>query len=187
MDEPLSALDDTLKFQIIPFLKNTCEVFQIPYLFISHSLLEMRIMTDQLLQYCRRAHRGADHGGGACARPHGRDLGRLHEPSQAYGARAGSMAFTATAGEIRSCSCRPAATSRRPCSSSRRRTSSFLSATPRRPAPAICSNARVVDVFEAGSRIGVRAGMRRPAAHRRNRGRHVRPRRDKAVASTKLS
>ncbi len=49
MDEPLSALDDTLKFQIIPFLKNTCQVFQIPYLFISHSLLEMRIMTDRLL------------------------------------------------------------------------------------------------------------------------------------------
>ena len=49
MDEPLSALDDTLKFQIIPFLKNTCQVFKIPYLFISHSLLEMRIMTEQLL------------------------------------------------------------------------------------------------------------------------------------------
>ncbi len=49
MDEPLSAVDDALKFQIIPFLKNTCQVFRIPYLFISHSLLEMRILTDQLL------------------------------------------------------------------------------------------------------------------------------------------
>ncbi len=49
MDEPLSALDDALKFQIIPFLKNACRIFEIPYLFISHSLLEMRIMTDQLL------------------------------------------------------------------------------------------------------------------------------------------
>ncbi len=49
LDEPLSALDDNLKFQIIPFLKNACEAFKIPYLFISHSLLEMRIMTDAVL------------------------------------------------------------------------------------------------------------------------------------------
>jgi len=35
MDEPLSALDDSLKFQIIPFLKKSCETFAIPYLFIS--------------------------------------------------------------------------------------------------------------------------------------------------------
>ncbi len=49
LDEPLSALDDSLKFQIVPFLKNVCETFTIPYLFISHSLLEMRIMTDQVL------------------------------------------------------------------------------------------------------------------------------------------
>lgn len=48
-DEPLSALDDTLKFHIVPFLKNICDVFNIPYLFISHSLLEMRIMTDRIL------------------------------------------------------------------------------------------------------------------------------------------
>jgi molybdate transport system ATP-binding protein len=50
LDEPLSALDDNLKFQIVPFLKNVCKTFTIPYLFISHSLLEMRIMTDQVLQ-----------------------------------------------------------------------------------------------------------------------------------------
>ena len=49
LDEPLSALDDSLKFQIVPFLKNVCEAFAVPYLFISHSLLEMRIMTDQVL------------------------------------------------------------------------------------------------------------------------------------------
>ena len=50
MDEPLSALDDTLKFQIIPFLKTVCETFGIPFIFISHSLTEMRIMTDQVLK-----------------------------------------------------------------------------------------------------------------------------------------
>ena len=49
LDEPLSALDDSLKFQIVPFLTGVCETFRIPYLFISHSLLEMRIMTDQVL------------------------------------------------------------------------------------------------------------------------------------------
>jgi molybdate transport system ATP-binding protein len=49
MDEPLSGLDDSLKFQIIPFLKSASETFGIPYLFISHSLTEMRIMTDRVL------------------------------------------------------------------------------------------------------------------------------------------
>ncbi|MDD3847437.1 MAG: molybdenum ABC transporter ATP-binding protein [Syntrophorhabdaceae bacterium] len=49
MDEPLSALDDSLKFQIIPFLKSACETFSIPYLFISHSLTEMRLMTEKVL------------------------------------------------------------------------------------------------------------------------------------------
>lgn len=49
MDEPLSGLDNSLKFQIIPFLKNACEAFSIPYLFISHSLTEMRVMTDRVL------------------------------------------------------------------------------------------------------------------------------------------
>jgi molybdate transport system ATP-binding protein len=46
MDEPLSALDDTLRFQIIPYLKSVSERFGIPHLFISHSLVEMRLMTD---------------------------------------------------------------------------------------------------------------------------------------------
>lgn len=46
MDEPLSALDDDLKFQIISYLKATCARFSIPFMFISHSLVEMRMMTD---------------------------------------------------------------------------------------------------------------------------------------------
>jgi molybdate transport system ATP-binding protein len=49
MDEPLSGLDDRLKFQIIPFLKSVCETFNIPYIFISHSLLEMRVMAETAL------------------------------------------------------------------------------------------------------------------------------------------
>lgn len=51
MDEPLSALDDTLRFQIIPYLKSVSEHFGIPYLFISHSLVEMRLMTDNVLYF----------------------------------------------------------------------------------------------------------------------------------------
>lgn len=47
MDEPLSALDDALRYQIIPYLRSVSEQFGIPYLFISHSLLEMQLMTEQ--------------------------------------------------------------------------------------------------------------------------------------------
>lgn len=49
MDEPMSALDDSLRFQIIPYLKSVSELFRIPYLFITHSLVEMRLMADQVL------------------------------------------------------------------------------------------------------------------------------------------
>jgi molybdate transport system ATP-binding protein len=49
MDEPLSALGDGLKFQIIPFLRSVSERFRIPFLFISHSLVEMRLMADKVL------------------------------------------------------------------------------------------------------------------------------------------
>jgi molybdate transport system ATP-binding protein len=49
LDEPLSALDKHLKEQIIPFLRKTLRRFAIPYLYISHSLSEMRLLTDQVL------------------------------------------------------------------------------------------------------------------------------------------
>ncbi len=51
MDEPLSALDDELKFQIIPYLKGVCEEFGIPFLFISHSMVEMRLMADRVIVF----------------------------------------------------------------------------------------------------------------------------------------
>ena len=50
MDEPLSALDDALRFQIIPYLGSVSEEFRIPYLFISHSMTEMQLMTDHILE-----------------------------------------------------------------------------------------------------------------------------------------
>lgn len=51
LDEPLSALDKHLKEQIIPFLRKTLRRFAIPYLYISHSLSEMRLLTEQVLQF----------------------------------------------------------------------------------------------------------------------------------------
>lgn len=49
MDEPLSALDEGLKYQIIPYLRAVFERFGIPLLFISHSMNEMRLMTDEVI------------------------------------------------------------------------------------------------------------------------------------------
>ncbi len=48
LDEPLSALDDSLKYRVIPFLRKTFDDFAVPFLFISHSLMEMRLMTDRV-------------------------------------------------------------------------------------------------------------------------------------------
>jgi molybdate transport system ATP-binding protein len=50
MDEPLNGLDEELKYQIIPYLQKVFAEFHIPLLFISHSLNEMRLMTDQVLE-----------------------------------------------------------------------------------------------------------------------------------------
>lgn len=49
MDEPLNGLDEELKFQIIPYLNRVFEEFQIPLLFISHSMLEMQLMTEEVV------------------------------------------------------------------------------------------------------------------------------------------
>jgi len=49
MDEPLSALDDSLRYQIIPYLRSVSAEFGIPCLFISHSLIEMQLMTERVL------------------------------------------------------------------------------------------------------------------------------------------
>jgi len=49
MDEPLSGLDDRIKLQIVPYLNRVFEEFNIPIIFISHSLLEMRLMTNSTL------------------------------------------------------------------------------------------------------------------------------------------
>jgi len=48
MDEPLSALDDDLRYRIIPYLNLVSSRFRIPFLFISHSLVEMRLMAEMV-------------------------------------------------------------------------------------------------------------------------------------------
>lgn len=49
MDEPLTGLDEKLKYQIIPYLKKVFAEFDVPLLFISHSLQEMRLLTEEVL------------------------------------------------------------------------------------------------------------------------------------------
>jgi len=49
LDEPLAGLDENLKFEIIPYLNNVCEKFAVPFLFISHSMMEMRLMTEKVV------------------------------------------------------------------------------------------------------------------------------------------
>lgn len=49
MDEPLSALDDSLRYQIIPYLRSVSAEFGIPCLFISHSITEMQLMIERVL------------------------------------------------------------------------------------------------------------------------------------------
>ncbi|WP_305043407.1 molybdenum ABC transporter ATP-binding protein [Geoalkalibacter sp.] len=51
MDEPVSGLDDALKYQILPYLRKAFAEFGIPLIFISHSLNEMRLMCDTVLEF----------------------------------------------------------------------------------------------------------------------------------------
>ena len=48
LDEPLSALDERLKRQILPFLRRIRDLAQIPMLYVSHSLDEILYLTQTL-------------------------------------------------------------------------------------------------------------------------------------------
>jgi molybdate transport system ATP-binding protein len=50
LDEPLSALDENLKMQIISYLNEVHAAFDIPFLIISHSILEMRLLADTVVR-----------------------------------------------------------------------------------------------------------------------------------------
>lgn len=58
LDEPLTGLDEELKYQIMPYLKKIFADFDLPLLFISHSLNEMRIMTDEVLVFEEKTLQG---------------------------------------------------------------------------------------------------------------------------------
>jgi molybdate transport system ATP-binding protein len=49
MDESLNGLDQELKNQIIPYIKRVLSEFNVPFMFISHHLDEMQLMTDHVL------------------------------------------------------------------------------------------------------------------------------------------
>ncbi|THB74450.1 MAG: molybdenum ABC transporter ATP-binding protein [Desulfobulbaceae bacterium] len=48
MDEPLSGLDDQLRYQIIPYLQRVTSEYSIPLLYISHNVDEMRMMAEDV-------------------------------------------------------------------------------------------------------------------------------------------
>lgn len=49
MDEPLSGLDEKLKYQIIPYLKEVLERYDIPLLYVSHAMNEMRMLVEEVI------------------------------------------------------------------------------------------------------------------------------------------
>lgn len=49
MDEPLSALDDGLKQEILPYLEQLCQRCQIPIIYVSHSLDEVIRLADYMV------------------------------------------------------------------------------------------------------------------------------------------
>ena len=51
LDEPLTGLDERLKYQIIPYLKQVFTEFGVPLLLISHSLNEMRMLSETVLEF----------------------------------------------------------------------------------------------------------------------------------------
>ncbi len=49
-DEPLSALDDRLKQQILPFLKRVRDETRIPMIYVTHAMAEVDYLADRVLQ-----------------------------------------------------------------------------------------------------------------------------------------
>ncbi len=51
LDEPLTGLDHHLKSRIIQYLGEIFTTFSVPYIYISHSIKEMRIMTEESITF----------------------------------------------------------------------------------------------------------------------------------------
>jgi len=50
MDEPLNSLDTQRKQELLPFIKEICETFQLPILYVSHSPTEIRYLADEVVR-----------------------------------------------------------------------------------------------------------------------------------------
>jgi molybdate transport system ATP-binding protein len=50
MDEPLASLDNARKEDMLPFIKELNTRFRIPVVYVSHSLEEIRALTDRILK-----------------------------------------------------------------------------------------------------------------------------------------
>jgi molybdate transport system ATP-binding protein len=50
LDEPLSALDDRLKQQILPFLKRVRDETRIPMIYVTHAMAEVDFLADRVLR-----------------------------------------------------------------------------------------------------------------------------------------
>ncbi len=61
LDEPLAALDQRLKKQIIPFLRRVRDNVSVPMIYVSHDLAEVLSMTDHLLVLDRGKAAGCGH------------------------------------------------------------------------------------------------------------------------------
>jgi molybdate transport system ATP-binding protein len=51
MDEPLTGLDRDMKISVIQYMNSIFSEFYIPYIYISHSVWEMQMMTDDVLVF----------------------------------------------------------------------------------------------------------------------------------------
>ena len=49
MDEPLSSLDDARKQEILPYIQRLKSELQIPILYVTHAVLEVRQLADTVL------------------------------------------------------------------------------------------------------------------------------------------
>lgn len=50
MDEPLNSLDSQRKQELLPFIKQISETFQVPILYVSHSSEEIRYLADEVVR-----------------------------------------------------------------------------------------------------------------------------------------
>jgi molybdate transport system ATP-binding protein len=50
MDEPLNSLDSLRKQELLPFIREVCDTFEIPILYVSHSSDEIRQLADTVVR-----------------------------------------------------------------------------------------------------------------------------------------